>query len=194
MVLEKLEMKRCMSIISLINSDLKRYSRGGNFLKCYITIPGFKYTVFLRLIQCTEKRRWLFPLTILLKVKLLLMQRHYGIQIPSATRIGKGFYIGHYGTIIVNAKAIIGDNVNISQGVTIRQANRGQHKGVPVIGNEVYIGPGAKIVGKVVIGNNVAIGANAVVTNDVPDNACVAGVPARIINMRGAEGYVNNKA
>ena len=121
------------------------------------------------------------------------MQRHYGIQIPSATRIGKGFYIGHYGTIIVNAKAIIGDNVNISQGVTIGQANRGQHKGVPVIGNEVYIGPGAKIVGKVVIGNNVAIGANAVVTNDVPDNACVAGVPARIINMKGAEGYVINK-
>ena len=47
--------------------------------------------------------------------------------------------------------------------------------------------------GAVVIGNNVAIGANAVVTNDVPDNACVAGVPARIINMKGAEGYVNNK-
>ena len=182
-----------MSVISLINNDLKRHSGGGNFLRSFITIPGFKYTVFLRLIQCTEKRRWLFPFTILLKVKLLLMQRHYGIQIPSATRIGKGFYIGHYGTIIVNAKAIIGDNVNISQGVTIGQANRGQHKGVPVIGNEVYIGPGAKIVGKVVIGNNVAIGANAVVTNDVPDNACVAGVPARIINMKGAEGYVNNK-
>lgn len=182
-----------MSAISLINNDLKRHSGGGKFLRSFITIPGFKYTVFLRLIQCTEKRRWLFPFTILLKVKLLLMQRHYGIQIPSATRIGKGFYIGHYGTIIVNAKAIIGDNVNISQGVTIGQANRGQHKGVPVIGNEVYIGPGAKIVGKVVIGNNVAIGANAVVTNDVPDNACVAGVPARIINMKGAEGYVNNK-
>lgn len=121
------------------------------------------------------------------------MQRHYGIQIPYKTKIGKGFYIGHFGTIIVNGNAVIGDNVNISQGVTIGQANRGKRKGVPIIGNEVYIGPGAKIVGKVVIGNNVAIGANAVVTNDIPDNACVVGVPARIINMQGAEGYVNNK-
>lgn len=121
------------------------------------------------------------------------MQRHYGIQIPSETRIGKGFYIGHYGTIVVNGAAVIGDNVNISHGVTIGQANRGRHKGVAIIGNGVYIGPGVKIVGKVIIGNNVAIGANAVVTSDVPDNACVAGVPAKIISMNGADGYVNRK-
>ena len=73
------------------------------------------------------------------------------------------------------------------------QANRGKHKGCPVIGNEVYIGPGAKIVGNVTIGNNVAIGANAVVTSDIPNNACVGGVPAKIISMNGAEGYVNRK-
>ena len=88
---------------------------------------------------------------------------------------------------------MIGDNVNISQGVTIGQTNRGKRKGVPVIGNGVYIGPGAKVIGKVTIGNNVAIGANAVVTEDVPDNACVAGVPAKIVSMNGAEGYVNRK-
>ena len=121
------------------------------------------------------------------------MQRHYGIQIPWGTHIGKGFYIGHFGTIVVNGGAVIGDNVNISQGVTIGQTNRGKRKGVPVIGNGVYIGPGAKVIGKVTIGNNVAIGANAVVTEDVPDNACVAGVPAKIVSMNGAEGYVNRK-
>ena len=121
------------------------------------------------------------------------MQRHYGIQIPWGTHIGKGFYIGHFGTIVVNGGAVIGDNVNISQGVTIGQTNRGKRKGVPVIGNGVYIGPGAKVIGKVTIGNNVAIGANAVVTEDVPDNACVAGVPAKIVSMNGAEGYVGRK-
>ena len=121
------------------------------------------------------------------------MQRRYGIQIPWGTRIGKGFYIGHFGTIVVNGGTVIGDNVNISQGVTIGQTNRGKRKGVPVIGNGVYIGPGAKVIGKVTIGNNVAIGANAVVTEDVPDNACVAGVPAKIVSMNGAEGYVNRK-
>lgn len=114
-----------------------------------------------------------------------------GIQIPYNTNIGKGFYIGHFGTIVVNGEAKIGDNVNISPGVNIGQANRGHNKGVPTIGNEVYIGPGAKIVGAVKIGNNVAIGANAVVTNDIPDNACVAGVPAKILSYDGAKGYVN---
>ena len=130
---------------------------------------------------------------ILLKIKILLMQRHYGIQIPESTRIGEGFYIGHFGTIVVNAKAVIGKNVNISQGVTIGVANRGRHKGVPIIGDSVYIGPGAKIIGNIVVGNNVAIGANAVVVSDVPENACVAGIPAKVISMNGSEGYVNRK-
>lgn len=182
-----------MSAFTLIKQDLYRYTGGGGLLKTYLTVVGFKYTCILRLIQNTKKTKLLFPIACFLKLKLLLMQRHYGIQIPWNTKIGKGFYIGHYGTIVVNGGAVIGDNVNISQGVTIGQANRGKRKGVPTIGNEVYIGPGAKIIGKVTIGNNVAIGANAVVTEDVPDNACVAGVPAKIISMNGAGGYVNRK-
>ena len=121
------------------------------------------------------------------------MQKHYGIQIPWNTRIGKGFYIGHFGTIVINGATIIGDNVNISHGVTIGQSNRGSKKGTAIIGNEFYIVPGAKIIGHVVIVNNVAIGANAVVTKDVPDNACVVGVPARVISMEGATSYINRK-
>lgn len=182
-----------MSVLSLIRKDLYRYTGGGGFLKSYFLIPGFKYTFFFRLVQSTGRKKYLFPFALLLKIKLILMQRHYGIQIPWNTKIGKGFYIGHYGTIVVNGSVVIGDNVNISQGVTLGQANRGKHKGCPIIGNGVYIGPGAKIVGKVIIGNNVAIGANAVVTSDIPDNACVGGVPAKILSMNGAEGYVNNK-
>lgn len=121
------------------------------------------------------------------------MQRKYGIQIPISCKIGEGFYIGHWGTIVVNSGVEIGNNVNISQGVTIGLLNRGKRMGTPIIGNEVYIGPGAKILGNIIIGNNVAIGANAVVLNDVPDNACVAGVPAKIVSMNGAGGYVNRK-
>ena len=87
----------------------------------------------------------------------------------------------------------IGKNCNISPGVNIGKANRGKNKGYPTIGDNVYIGPGAKIIGAVKIGNNVAIGANTVVTKDIPDNACIGGVPARILSMEGAEGYVNNR-
>jgi serine O-acetyltransferase len=85
---------------------------------------------------------------------------------------------------------VIGDNCNISQGVTIGEANRGPRKGTPVIGNNVYIGPGAKIIGAVHIGNNVAVGANCVVTRDVPDGAVVVGVPGRVISYEGSKGYI----
>ncbi len=114
-----------------------------------------------------------------------------GIDIPFSTEIGSGFYIGHFGGIIVNDKSVIGKNCNISQGVTLGQANRGKNKGYPTLGDNVYLGPGAKIVGAVKIGNNVAIGANCVVTKDVPDNSVVVGIPGKIISKEGAVGYVN---
>lgn len=123
-----------------------------------------------------------------------LMHKHYrfkyGISIPYNTAIGPGFYIGHFGGIVVNKETVIGCNCNISQGVTIGQLNRGPRQGVPEIGDEVYIGPGAKIIGQIKIGKGCAIGANAVVTHDLPDNAVAVGVPARVISYAGSDGYV----
>jgi len=115
----------------------------------------------------------------------------FGCSIPHSTSIGRGFYIGHIRDIVINERAVIGENCNISQGVTIGQANRGRRKGTPVIGRNVYIGPGAKIVGAVHVGDHVAIGANCVVTDDVPDHAVVVGVPGRVISFEGSVGYVN---
>jgi serine O-acetyltransferase len=116
----------------------------------------------------------------------------YGISIPRTTQIGPGFYIGHFGDIVINGECIIGRDCNISQGVTLGQSNRGPRKGVPVLGDRVYIGPGAKIVGEVQVGSDVAIGANAVVTSDVPNNAVMVGVPARIVSYSGSTGYINH--
>ena len=160
------------------------------FLRGYFLIPGFRYMVWIRLSKYYKNNKIAF---FFIKLVLRKLSYKFGIQIPSATQIGRGFYIGHFNEIIVNGSAIIGDNVNISQGVTIGQVNRGLKKGAPIIGNEVYIGPGAKIIGKIVIGNNVAIGANAVVTSDIPENSVAAGVPARVISDKGSEGYVNRK-
>jgi len=81
--------------------------------------------------------------------------------------------------LIVQKRAVIGDNVTIAQCVTI--GGRSKKKNVPIIGNNVYIGAGAKILGDIIIGNNVIIGANSVVLIDVPDNSVVAGIPAKII-------------
>ena len=115
----------------------------------------------------------------------------YGIDIPDSITIGSGFYIGHFNCIVVSPKVVIGKNCNISQGVTIGKANRGKKKGYPTIGDNVYIAPGAKIIGNIKIGNNVAIGANCVVIEDVPDNAVVVGVPGKVISYEGSQGYVN---
>lgn len=125
------------------------------------------------------------------------MLRHYmikyNIEISDTTSIGDGFYIGHWGCIVINPLSILGRNVDVAQGVILGVSGRGEKRGCPIIGDNVYIGPGAKVIGKIKIGNNVAIGANAVVTKDVPDNAVVAGVPAIIISFEGSEGYCNHR-
>ena len=102
-----------------------------------------------------------------------------------------GFHIGYFGGIVVNAESVIGKNCNISHGVTIGQGNRGKNKGCSILGNNIYIGPGAKIIGAVKIGNNVAIGVNCVVTKDIPDNSVVVGIPGKVISQNGSVGYIN---
>jgi serine O-acetyltransferase len=115
----------------------------------------------------------------------------FGISIPPETKIGSGFYIGHFGGIVVNRHSVIGKNCNISHGVTIGQTKRGPHKGFPILGDNIYIGAGAKIIGAITIGNNVAIGANCVVTKNIPDNSVVVGIPGRIISQNGSTEYIN---
>lgn len=179
----------------LVLSDLHR--TGGRtdaaaFLRELITGGAFRYNVWMRTCEYARTTPWLrytvYPLAWIMHRRL---SWKLGISIPPSTRIGPGFYIGHFGGIIVNHKSVIGKNCNISQGVTIGKANRGRNKGYPTLGDNVFIGPGAVIVGNVRVGNNVAIGANSVVTRDVPDNAVVAGVPGRVVSLAGAADYVN---
>ncbi len=113
-----------------------------------------------------------------------------GISIPASAKIGKSFYIGHFGGIILNSETIIGKNCNISQGVTIGVSGIGDKRGVPVIGDNAYIGANAVICGKINIGNNVLIGACSLVNKDLPDNSVAVGVPAQIISGKSSEGYI----
>jgi serine O-acetyltransferase len=101
-----------------------------------------------------------------------------GICIPSAAQIGKGLYIGHFGTLIVSPETIMGEGCSLSQGVTIG-VRGGDRLGAPRIGDGVYIGAGAKIIGGIQIGAGAVIGANAVVIDDVPPGATAVGVPAK---------------
>ena len=180
--------------MNLIQSDLYRYT--GRYssrllLRNILFNPGFRFTFFMRRLAASHR---LSPMRLVYK---LLHRRYtfkYGIQVEARTSIGEGLCIRHFGTIIVNPRARIGKNCNIHQGVTIGQTNRGKSIGAPVIGNEVWMGPNAVIVGGITIGNNVLIAPNSYVNFDVPDNSVVMGNPATIISKENAtEGYINNK-
>lgn len=104
--------------------------------------------------------------------------------------IGKGLSIAHVGTVIINQTARIGENCRIHAGVNIG-TSAGASGQAPVIGDNVYIGPGAKIYGPIKIGNGVAIGANAVVNKSFEeDNITLAGIPAQIVSHKGSEGLL----
>ncbi len=114
--------------------------------------------------------------------------RRYQVLIPSSTLIGYGFYIGHGMCITINGSTIIGNNVNVSQFMNI-----GTSKKAPaVIGNNVYIGPNTSIVDDVVVGCNSTIGAGSIVIKDVPENATVAGSPAKVLNYDEPGRFIKN--
>ena len=116
----------------------------------------------------------------------------YGIKLGFTIPInvfGPGLCLGHPGTIIVNSHVKVGSNCRIMAGVNVGNSSPINSSdwvpdNTPTIGNNVYIGPGAKLFGKISIGDNAAIGANAVVNKDVPAGVTVAGVPAKIVSQK----------
>jgi serine O-acetyltransferase len=100
-----------------------------------------------------------------------------GIELPCEVVVGRNFVIDHFGGIIISGYAKFGDNCRLRDGVVVG-LRRVEEKCAPIIGNNVDIGSGAKLLGQIKIGDNVLIGANAVVLCDVPDNSIAVGVPA----------------
>ncbi len=98
---------------------------------------------------------------------------------PQAT-IGGGLYIGHIGGVHINPGAVLGENCDVAHRVTIGASAMGR-QGIPVIGNRVYIGTGAALVGKIKVGDGAKIAANTLVMTNVPAGATVMGVPGRIV-------------
>ncbi len=117
----------------------------------------------------------------------------YGIEIGLGTKIGKGFYLGHAFNITINPSAIIGNNVSIHKGVLIGGSNRGKKVGAPVIGNKVWIGCNAAIVGNVIIGDDVLIAPNTYINQDIPSHSVVLGNPCIVKSRQNAtEKYINH--
>jgi serine O-acetyltransferase len=110
-------------------------------------------------------------------LNLFLILITSGIRLYRETKIGEDLHLIHSGNIQIHPRTIIGDRCGIQQDVTIG-TNFGEE--TPVIGNDVYIGAGAKILGGVTIGDGAVIAANSLVITDVPPNTTAIGVPARL--------------
>ena len=115
----------------------------------------------------------------IIKFRLRQISIRLGFSIPENV-FGPGLVIPHYGTIIINAKARIGANCKIHASTNIGES--GGLAGAPVIGDNVYIAPGAKFYGNIVIASNIAIAANAAVGKSfLNENKMIGGVPAKEI-------------
>lgn len=174
-----------------VSNDCFRYMGSKSIisiLKCLYFCHGFRFTFFMRK---SREGFILFRPIYIFCYKILKVL--YGFQITYKTDIGEGFYLGHFGMVIINGATKIGRNCNINQGVTIGMENRGKRKGTPVIGDKVWIGANSVIVGDISIGNNVLIAPLSFVNFDVPDNSIVFGNPAQIKSSPCAtESYICN--
>lgn len=112
-----------------------------------------------------------------------LLYRHYGLEIPIRADIGGGLYIAHPVGVVI-APRRMGENCSVIAAATIGMRNEWEF---PDIGDNVFIGAGARVLGGITIGDGAAIGANSVVIHDVPAGATVVGIPGRVVGSLKAE-------
>lgn len=167
-----------------IVSDIKEWSR--IYYQADIKAPWCLYRYFIMLMTFRPAYRNLFYYRIRKKYPLaFFLLKPFCSPLPTlyitTEKIGKALILQHAFSTIISAKSI-GDNCKINQQVTIGYSN---NTDAPIIGNNVIVYAGAKVIGGIKIGDNVVIGANAVVVKDVPSNCTVIGVPAYIVRRDG---------
>lgn len=182
-------MSTIKTLIERLRADLSRQSEIEGGPKELLFCQGTWATVVYRVGEYIYERprpAHFLPAKLAYKLASKAIEVTTGISIPASVRIGPGLYIGHFGEIIIHSDAKIGERFSIGQGVTIGTKGQGGG-GVPVIGDDVYLGVGSKVLGGIVVGDNVSVGANAVVVKDVPAGSVAVGVPARVLPKRRGE-------
>lgn len=180
----------------MFKKDLERFNsiqnKSINSIKGIFFDPGLRAIFVYRLGQYSLTLNNLFvrlTLRLIYSVLQKFVESTSMIQIPIGADIGEGMYIGHFGYIVINSRTKIGNNVTLAPGVVI--GNDGKDiKAVPVIGNNVFIGTGAKIIGGVTIGDAVVIAPNSVVTKDIPSHCTVGGIPAKVISDNDSSSLI----
>ena len=171
----------------IVQADLYRYNgtKGWwNCLKTYCKKRDFRLVFLYRLFQSGHVHALAWWL-------LRRIASRANIEIGWHAQIGKGLVIVHGGCIAINNEVKMGDNCTLYHGVTIGMEFRGKRQGNPTIGNKVWVGPNATIVGDVTVGDDVLIAPNTFVNFDVPSHSIVLGNPGKIMHRENAtEAYI----
>lgn len=172
------------SYLYYLKRDLEAYELTQFTLYAYFRMDCLRFQRRLRKIEYlyNVKRNKLYCRFYLFVLEFInhRLATRLGLTIPKNV-FGPGLCLVHYGTIVVSPLAKVGENCRIHPSTSI-----GDFNGAPTIGNNVYIGPGAKVFGNIRIGDNVAIGANAVVNHSFQDNMTIGGIPAAIISQKSS--------
>lgn len=172
-------------LFSLIASDVRAKAewlygdRSRRSLVKALLTDGTFAMIMYRLMQASQRLR-LYPLAMVFN-KLNAVFGH--CIIGRNARFGPQFVLIHSQGVVINTRVVGGCRVLLEHGVTIGA----EKNAAPTLGDDIFIGAGAKIIGGVRVGSGSKVGANAVVVDDVPDNVTVAGVPARVLVKTGME-------
>jgi serine O-acetyltransferase len=182
----------------MVAADQHRYAGGRgarDFLRQWLGESGFRFSVMLRLCAFFRGQWWSrWGIYHCCRFWHRRQQVRYGAYINFESRIGAGLYLGHLCCIVVNTGTVIGRNCTLGHRVTLGSTHgRSKRPGCPVIGDDVYIGVGATVVGGIQVGDGAVIGPNSVVVKDVPPKAVVSGIPAEVLSLKGSEGYVSHR-
>ncbi len=164
-----------------LRAPLERDPAARNWLEVVLLYPGFQALEAHRLIHALHRAGVpFFP-----RFLANLVRFFTGIEIHPGATIGKGVFIDHGMGVVFGETVEIGDGCTIYQGVTLGGTSLSHGKRHPTLGRNVTIGVNAAVLGAIVLGDNAKVGGGSVVVKDVPANATVVGVPARVVAQDG---------
>ena len=153
------------------------------FLAILINTPGIYAVLFHKISHFLYEKKWFFLARLISQIARFLT----GIEIHPGAKIGRRFFIDHGMGVVIGETAEVGDDVMMYHQVTLGGTGKECGKRHPTVKNGVTIAAGSKILGAITIGENAKIGANSVVLKNVPANATVVGIPARVVRVNGTK-------
>jgi serine O-acetyltransferase len=168
-------------VLADLNAPLERDPAARGWLDVVLSYPGFHALVAHRIIHALHRA----GIPILPRFLASVMRFLTQIEIHPAAQIGKGVFIDHGSGVVIGETSEIGDGCTIYQGVTLGGTSLSRGKRHPSLGRNVTVGVNSSVLGAIVLGDNARVGGGSVVVKDVPANATVIGVPARVVMQDG---------